>query len=96
MFDAMYVHSAAGEILLPSAIIDDRIVQCTRVSFLGQNAFPTEEWSIGAPTSHVQPPSTELNTSVSCVSQAGRGLKNTQQQEAETAPLLLGTGGDQG
>lgn len=53
MFDAMYAHSPSGAVLPPSSVVDEQLVQQTHISFLGQHAFPTEEWLIGAPTSHV-------------------------------------------
>ena len=56
MFDAMYAQAPQGSILPPSAVIDDKIVQQTHISFLRQCSFPTEDWMVGAPSSHVLPP----------------------------------------
>lgn len=54
MFDAMYVHSPQGAVLPPSAVISPDVVAQTHVSFLGQMAFPAEDWHAAAPASHVE------------------------------------------
>ncbi len=58
IFDSLYAHSPQGDVLPPSARVDGDTAAGLHAHFLGQNLFPTDNWTGAAPASPV-PPETE-------------------------------------
>jgi hypothetical protein len=88
MFDAMYAQAPQGNVLPPSAVIDDKIVQQTHISFLRQCSFPTEDWMVGAPSSHVSPPERVAAPAVPTQRRPGAKIAPAGAKNAPVLPVI--------